>query len=127
MGGACEFGSLSVETYGRMGEAAMARSRRLAEVAADVGRVNKQRWMKSALRKLSVALLRGDPWTLKAGLSVGARAAGRCSGQASRALRWRAAERVLTCADVHAHEPVRFTCWPLVSCSHADYGSFSIP
>ena len=77
MGGACEFVPLSVETYGRMGEPAMALLRRLAEVAADGGRVNKQRWMKSALRKLSVALMRGNSWRFKAGLSVGARVAGR--------------------------------------------------
>ena len=77
MGGACEFVPLSVETYGRMGEPAMALLRRLAEVAADGGRVNKQRWMKSALRKLSVALMRGNSWRFKAGLCVGARVAGR--------------------------------------------------
>ena len=41
------------------------------------------------------------------------------SRQASRALRWRAVERVLLCADMHAHEPGRFTCWPRVRCSRA--------
>jgi hypothetical protein len=75
--GALEFVPLSMETYGRMGAPAMALLRKLAELAADTGRVDKQRWMKSALQKLSVALQRGNTWRFKAGLSVGARAPGK--------------------------------------------------
>jgi hypothetical protein len=77
MGGALEFVPLSMETYGRMGAPAMALLRKLAELAADSGRVDKQQWMKSALQKLSVALQRGNTWRFKAGLSVGARAPGK--------------------------------------------------
>jgi len=73
MGGACEFVPLSVESYGRMGAPAMALLRKVAGLAAESRRVNKQRWLTGALRKLSVALMRGNSWAFKAGLSVGVR------------------------------------------------------
>ena len=60
LGGACEFVPLGVESYGRMGAPAMALLRKVAGLAAESRRVNKQRWLTGALRKLSVALMRGN-------------------------------------------------------------------
>ena len=51
----------------------MALLRKVAGLAAESRRVNKQRWLTRALRKLSVALMRGNSWAFKAGLSVGVR------------------------------------------------------
>ena len=60
-----------------MGVPAMVTLNNMAELAAEAPRVSEQGWMQLALRKLSVALVRGNSWRFKAGLSVGSRAAGR--------------------------------------------------
>ena len=51
--------------------------------------MNKERWLTGALRKLSVALMRGNSWAFKAGLSVGVR---RSPGRAFQATLVMAAE-----------------------------------
>ena len=76
-GGADGLVPLSVETYGRMGGQAMQLLRDLAELASEGGAVDEQRRVQRALRKLSVGLMRGNEWKVKAGLGVGARRAGR--------------------------------------------------
>ena len=60
------------ETYGRMGAPAMQLLRELAELASEGGAVGKQRWVQRALRKVSVGLMRGNAWKMKAGLSAAA-------------------------------------------------------
>ena len=46
--------------------------------------VDKQRWVQRALRKLSVGLMRGNAWNMKAGLVCGLIVRGVCFRQASR-------------------------------------------
>ena len=77
LGGACDFVPLSVETYGRMGAPAMELLGQLADLAAESRRVVKAVWMRSALQKLSVALVRGNAWQFKAGLAVAVRVTGK--------------------------------------------------
>ena len=79
----CEFVSLTVETYERMGAPAMQLLRDLTDSASEGGALGRQRWVQRALRELSVGLMRGNAWKMRAGLSVAALRAG-CVLQASR-------------------------------------------
>ena len=65
---AYSFVPLSHETHGRLGRPAMNHLNRLAEVASRCGKVNRALFVTNALRRLSVALCKGNALVLRAGL-----------------------------------------------------------
>ena len=75
--GGYRFAPLVIESYGRHCAAAHALLNELGELAADGGRVAKAAWVEGALRRLGVALCRGQDFIFRANLHSYCRAAGR--------------------------------------------------
>jgi hypothetical protein len=76
-GGAYAIIPLSMETYGRLGKAAMQLLLTLAGIAADSGKLKKHGFVENTLRKLSLGLCRGNGTLFRAGLEAVAKASGR--------------------------------------------------
>ena len=74
---AYSFVPLSHETHGRLAQPAMNHLHRLAEVASRCGKVNRALFVTNALRRLSVALCKGNALVLRAGLQSLASITGR--------------------------------------------------
>ena len=55
-----DFSPFSVESFGRLGQPAMALLKKLADVAASTNSVHAEDFITNALRELSVALIRGN-------------------------------------------------------------------
>jgi hypothetical protein len=70
------FVPLAVETYGRLGKAAMELLNTLASAATAQGNLAKPSFVQNALRQLSIALCRGNGVMYRRGLAVLARAGG---------------------------------------------------
>ena len=65
---AYSFVPLSHETYGRLGQPAIDHMNRVATVASRCGTVKRALFVTNALRRLSVALCKGNALVLRAGL-----------------------------------------------------------
>ena len=70
------FVPMSFETYGRMGKPAMQLLNTLVDVAAAGGSVDRDAFMRTALRELSIGLCRGNGVLYKRGVTVLARVTG---------------------------------------------------
>ena len=66
-GGGYDFEPVIVESYGRLGEPAFELLARLARVAAESGKVDEGKFIENTLKKMSVALCRGNGSILAAG------------------------------------------------------------
>ena len=69
-GGGYAFEPIIVETYGRVGEPAHKLLKRLAGIAAQSGKVDKEAFMANTLKEMSVGLCRGNGMILAAGQKV---------------------------------------------------------
>ena len=76
---AYDFVPLSHESYGRLGKPAMAHLNKLAEVAARCGEVSHGAFVTNALRRLSVALCKGNACILRMGVQALVGSAGRAA------------------------------------------------
>jgi hypothetical protein len=74
---AYDFVPLSQESYGRLGKPAMALLHQLAEVASRCGDVDRGVFVTNALRRLSVALYKGNAYILRMGIQSLAECTGR--------------------------------------------------
>ena len=75
--GGYDFTPLVVESYGRQCSATHTLLNLLGRLAADSGRVSKGAWVEGALRRLSIALCKGNDFLFRANLHAFCRAAGK--------------------------------------------------
>ena len=75
--GGYDFTPLVVESYGRQCKSSHALLNKLGHLASDSGRVTKGSWVECALRRLSVALCKGNDFIFRSNLHSFCRAAGK--------------------------------------------------
>lgn len=73
---AYDFVPLSQESYGRLGRPAMEHLNMLADVAERSGDVRRDRFVRNALRRLSVAMCKGNAHVLRMGMQRLAKVSG---------------------------------------------------